>query len=83
MAFAPPITLTNSDFRFIVSEQLQEIGVDPGPVILEPLAKNTAPAILAASLYAYKLDQESTLLVAPSDHLISDVSSFHKAIKIV
>ena len=56
--------------------------MDPGPVILEPLAKNTAPAILAASLYAYKLDQEFTLLVAPSDHLISDVSSFHKAIKI-
>ena len=61
VAFAPPVTLTNSDFRFIVSEQLQEIGVDPGPIILEPSAKNTAPAILAASLYAYKLDQESTL----------------------
>ena len=42
--FAQHITLTNSDFRFIISEQLQEVGIDPGHIIIEPEAKNTAPA---------------------------------------
>jgi len=48
--FKPHITLTNADFRFIVGEQLQEIGIDPGPILIEPGSKNTAAAILAASL---------------------------------
>ena len=68
--FAPHITLTNSDFRFIVGEQLQEIGIDPGPVLIEPQPKNTAAAILAASIFANMKDQNAILLVAPSDHVI-------------
>jgi mannose-1-phosphate guanylyltransferase len=44
--FASHITLTNSDFRFIVGEQLQEIGIDPGPILIEPAARNTAPAYI-------------------------------------
>ena len=51
--FAPHITLTNSDFRFIVEEQLQKVGIDPGPILIEPEAKNTAAAILAAVIYAF------------------------------
>lgn len=54
--FAPHTTITNSDFRFIVVEQLQEMGVDPGSILIEPSAKNTAPAVLAASIYAAKDD---------------------------
>ncbi|MDB2398548.1 mannose-1-phosphate guanylyltransferase/mannose-6-phosphate isomerase [Planktomarina sp.] len=80
--FAPHITLTNSDFRFIIGEQLQEIGIDPGPILIEPDAKNTAAAILAASLFAQSKDREAVLLAAPSDHVISDTSAFHAAINV-
>ena len=80
--FAPHITLTNSDFRFIVVEQLQEVGIDPGTILIEPLAKNTAPAILAASLFALEQDHEAVLLVAPSDHIIPDTIDFHNAVSI-
>ena len=80
--FASHITLTNSDFRFIIGEQLQEISIDPGPILIEPEAKNTAPAILAACIFAHSRDEDAILLVAPSDHVIPDTDEFHKAIKV-
>ena len=80
--FAPHITLTKSDFRFIVAEQLHEAGIDPGPILLEPEGKNTAAAILAASLFAHSKDEDAILLVAPSDHVIPDTAAFHEAIKV-
>ena len=80
--FAPHITLTNADFRFIVGEQLQEIGIDPGPILIEPEGKNTAAAILAASIFARSRDEDAVLLVAPSDHIIPDKDDFHSAIKV-
>lgn len=80
--FAPHITLTNSDFRFIVAEQLQAVGIDPGTILIEPEAKNTAPAILAASVFAMNDDPDAVLLVAPSDHVIPDNDAFHQAVKI-
>jgi mannose-1-phosphate guanylyltransferase/mannose-1-phosphate guanylyltransferase/mannose-6-phosphate isomerase len=49
--FAAPVVLTNSDFRFIVTEQLAGVGIDPGAIVIEPEGRNTAPAILAAALY--------------------------------
>ena len=80
--FASHITLTNADFRFIIGEQLQEIGIDPGPILIEPEAKNTAAAILAASIFAHSKDESAVLLVAPSDHVIPDTATFHEAIKV-
>ena len=80
--FAPHITLTNADFRFIIGEQMQEVGLDPGPILIEPEAKNTAAAILAASILANSKDQDAVLLVAPSDHVIPDTKHFHEAIKV-
>ena len=80
IAFEPHIILTNYDFRFIVNDQLKEVGVTPGHIIIEPISKNTAPAILAASLFANKLDPEAILLVTPSDHLIPDRKAFHSSI---
>ena len=80
--FAPHITLTNADFRFIIGEQLQGVGIDPGPILIEPEAKNTAAAILAASIFARSTDEEAVLLVAPSDHLIPDKADFHRAIAV-
>lgn len=80
--FASHITLTNADFRFIIGEQLQEIGIDPGPILIEPEAKNTAAAILAASIFAHSQDENAVLLVAPSDHVIPGTDDFHAAIKV-
>lgn len=78
--FGPHITMTNADFRFIVGEQLQGVGINPGPILIEPEGRNTAPAILAASIFAQDRDPEAVLLVAPSDHVIPDVEAFHEAL---
>ncbi len=82
VSFSPHITITNSDFRFIVVEQLQEVGIDPGSILIEPFARNTAPAVLAACLYASNEDPNASILVAPADHVINDVKAFHQAIMI-
>lgn len=81
MSFAPPVILTNSDFRFIVTEQLAEIGVDPGAILIEPEGRNTAPAILAAALFLTQADPEALMLIAPSDHVVPDKNAFHDAVK--
>ncbi len=78
--FAPPIVVTGSDFRFIVAEQLLAVGVDPGAILIEPDGRNTAPAVLAAALYAQANDPDAVLLIAPSDHVIPDVAAFHAAV---
>ena len=80
LTFTAPMTVTGSDFRFVVTEQLQAIGIDPGPVLIEPEGRNTAPAVLAAALHAAKRDPEAVLLVAPSDHVIDDVPALHAAL---
>ena len=82
LEFASHITLTSSDYRFIVGEQLQDVGLDLGHILIEPEAKNTAPAVLAATLFAQAMDPDAILLVAPSDHIIPDISAFHTAINI-
>ncbi len=78
--FAPPVVVTNSDFRFIVTEQLSHAGVDPGAVLIEPAGRNTAPAVLAAALYLAKDNSEGLMLVAPSDHVIPDATAFRAAV---
>ncbi len=80
--FSPHTTLTHSDFRFIIGEQLQEVGIDPGPILIEPEAKNTAASILAASIYSHSRNKDAVLLTAPSDHVIPDIKQFHEAIKV-
>lgn len=75
-----PITMCSEDHRFMVGEQLQEIGVHSGGILLEPLARNTAPAIALAALHALRHDQEATLLVMPADHLIEDEDAFRDAV---
>ena len=79
--FSSHIILTNSDFRFIVAEQLLELGIDPDSILIEPEMKNTAPAILAATLFAFSKDKDAILLVAPSDHLIPDKYAFHMTVQ--
>ncbi|EET47018.1 mannose-1-phosphate guanylyltransferase/mannose-6-phosphate isomerase [Thalassobium sp. R2A62] len=81
LSFTAPTVLTGSDFRFIVTEQLAEIGIDPGAILIEPEGRNTAPAILAAALHLSAGDPEAIMLVAPSDHVVPDAEAFHAAIE--
>ena len=79
--FAKPLVVTNSDFRFIVTEQLAEIGVDPAAILIEPEGRNTAPAVLAAALWLAKSDPDALMLVAPSDHVVPDAPAFRAAVE--
>tara|TARA_B100001057_G_scaffold354877_1_gene356870 strand:+ start:4319 stop:5746 length:1428 start_codon:yes stop_codon:yes gene_type:complete len=78
--FQPYITITNSLFRFVVSEQLQGIGIDPGTILIEPEAKNTAPAIIAATVFAFNENQDAIMISVPSDHVIPDTKYFNEVI---
>ncbi|MCK0168313.1 mannose-1-phosphate guanylyltransferase/mannose-6-phosphate isomerase [Jannaschia sp. S6380] len=78
--FAPPLIVTHSDFRFTVTQQLAEVGIDPGPILIEPDARNTGPALLAAALVAARADPAALLLAAPADHAIADPAAFRDAV---
>ncbi len=78
--YAKPLILTNEAFRFVVPEQLMAIGVDPGPILIEPEGRNTAPAVLAAALHLSSIDPDGMMLVAASDHVIPDSAAFHEAV---
>lgn len=78
--FHPPLAITASDFRFIVTEQLQEAGIDPGAILLEPEGRNTAPAVLAAALHVAQEEPSRLMLVAPADHVIPDAAAFRDAV---
>jgi mannose-1-phosphate guanylyltransferase/mannose-1-phosphate guanylyltransferase/mannose-6-phosphate isomerase len=84
MAGAPdvarPLVITNADFRFIVTEQLALAGVDPGAILIEPEARNTAPAILAAALHLAATEPDALMLVMPTDHAIPDLKAFRAAV---
>lgn len=78
--FHKPIIVTGSDFRFVVTEQLAEAGITPSAILIEPEARNSAPAILAAVLLAVKTDPEALFLVAPSDHSIAKPEVFRQVV---
>jgi mannose-1-phosphate guanylyltransferase / mannose-6-phosphate isomerase len=78
--FAPPLVITHSDFRFIVAEQLQATGIDAAAILLEPSARNTAPAIFAACLHIAATDPDALILAAPADHVIPDAAAFRTAV---
>jgi mannose-1-phosphate guanylyltransferase/mannose-6-phosphate isomerase len=79
---ADPIIICNTDHRFLVAEQCQKIDIKNPTILLEPVGRNTAPAIAAAALQSLKYSNDSTLLVLSADHVIQDVDAFHKAINI-
>jgi mannose-1-phosphate guanylyltransferase/mannose-6-phosphate isomerase len=78
--FFPPTVVTNTEFRFIVTEQLNQTAIDPGSILIEPEQKNTAPGILAAALHILKKDSDGIILSAPADHLIPDIEEFEKTV---
>jgi len=77
--FANPVIVTSADFRFVVRDQLAAIGITPAAVLIEPSPRNTAPAVLAATLWLEKHAPGTLVLVAPSDHLMPDPASFRAA----
>lgn len=76
----PALLVCNESSRFIAAEQLREIGIEDARILLEPVRRNTAPAIAAAALQAVAQGEDPLLLVLPSDHLIKDHAAFHAAI---
>ena len=82
LKFNQHIIVTNSHFRFIVREQLQNVGVNPGSIIIDPEPKNTDPAIIAATIFAQKDNKNAVFITTPTDNVISDTENFHPAIKI-
>ena len=77
---ASPIVVCNEEHRFMTAEQLRQINVDPQAIILEPVGRNTAPAIAVAALKAMENNQDPTLLILPADHIIEKTDIFHDAI---
>ncbi len=74
-----PIAVCNENHRFMMAEQLLEIGAEPAAIILEPIGKNTAPAVTMAALSA--ASEDDILLILPADHVIKDLVAFHQAIE--
>ncbi len=71
-----PILICNEDHRFIVAEQMKEININPKSILLEPVGKNTAPAITLASLKSLETEEDPILLIMSSDHKVDNVDEF-------
>ena len=71
-----PIIICNFEHRFVVAEQMREIDISPKSIILEPVGRNTAPAIAIASLKALEKSEDPIILVLPADHSIKDIELF-------
>ena len=76
----PPIVVAGEDHRFLVAEQLRQVGAPTPAIVLEPVGRNTAPAIAAAALQATAGGDDPVLLVLPSDHVVRDVEAFRAAV---
>ena len=77
---ASPVVVCNEEHRFMVAEQLRQVDIKPGALILEPEGRNTAPAVALAAIQALASDSQALLLVLPADHLIQDVAAFAAAV---
>ena len=84
LSAAPPVIVCNEAHRFLVAEQMHQLGIEPQAIVLEPVGRNTAPAIALAAHAALKAAgpkaADPLLLVLPADHVIRDVPAFHQAV---
>lgn len=76
----PPLMVGNEEYRFLVAEQLREIGVEAAALILEPVGRNTAPALALAAHQAMATGKDPVLIVMPADHVIQDEVAFRAAV---
>jgi len=79
--FHPPILICNDEHRFLIAEQLRELGIKPKLIILEPIAKNTGPAVAIASFIVKEIEENGKIIILPSDHKINEKNKFQNAIK--
>ena len=78
--FGAPLIVTADDFRFVVTEQLDALGIHPDGILIEPDGRNTAPAAIAAALHVARHDPEALVLLVPSDHAVADPDAFRAAV---
>ena len=76
---ADPLVVTGEDHRFLATEQLREVGISPTAALLEPVARNTAPALTLAALAAVENGDDPVLVVTPADQTVADASAFNGA----
>ncbi len=76
-----PYIVTNEEHRFLALEQLREIGIEPGAALLEPVARNTAPALTLAALAAVDKGEDPVLVVTPADQTVADMAAFCSAMQ--
>ncbi|WP_284448435.1 mannose-1-phosphate guanylyltransferase/mannose-6-phosphate isomerase [Pseudoxanthomonas mexicana] len=81
LADLAPIVVANEEHRFLVAEQLRQVGAPVPAILLEPVGRNTAPAIAAAALQAMAGGADPLLLVLPSDHVVRDAAGFQRAVR--
>jgi mannose-1-phosphate guanylyltransferase / mannose-6-phosphate isomerase len=78
--FTPLMAVTNNDHRFIVAEQLRALKGRQPTILVEPVGRNTAPAVAAAALCQAERDPDALLLIMPADHVICDEAAFRAAV---
>lgn len=78
---ASPLIVTGEDYRFLVSEQLREVGIEQCSILLEPVGRDTAPALTLAALAAVEQGADPVLVVTPADQTISDAAAFTDAMR--
>lgn len=74
------VVVTNEDYRFIIADQLQSIGITSSWIVLEPVGRNTAPALTLAALLLTESDDDPIMLVMAADHVIANIPAFHAAV---
>jgi mannose-1-phosphate guanylyltransferase/mannose-6-phosphate isomerase len=80
LSLTEPMVVCNEEYRFVIAEQLRLMG-RTGSIVLEPMGRNTAPALTLAALFAIKKEADVVLLVMPADHVILDGDAFHSAVR--
>lgn len=81
LAHSDPFVICNEEHRFLVAEQLRRINADHGGILLEPVGRNTAPAIALAALFLAAKDDQAMMLVLAADHVIKDTQAFHCSVE--
>jgi len=79
--FAPPLVVCSAEHRFVIAEQLRDLGIQPLAIVLEPTPGDTAPAVAAAAELVASHDPEALMLVLPSDHAVQDTAGFQAAVR--
>lgn len=75
-----PIIVCNEEHRFFVAEQMRQMDIEDAQIILEPIGRNTAPALTLAALATKKTSKDAVMLVMPADHVIDDIDTFHNVV---